>query len=73
MKKLLWFMGLLFLFSFIFLKSNTWESYKALEIKGGVEYISIRHRLRWDRFFNYIKTAPERISKSDVLKSLPVK
>jgi hypothetical protein len=73
MKKLLWFMGLFFLFAFIFLKSNTWETYKALEIKRGIEYTSIRHRLRWERFFNYIKTTPERISKSNIFKPLPVK
>ena len=61
---------MLFLFMLVFLKSGTWETYKERERKMGVEYTVIKHRLHWDRFFDYIKDAPRMILESDIIKSI---
>lgn len=61
---------MLYLFMFAFLKSGTWETYKKRETKMGVEYTVIKHRMHWYRFFDYIKDTPQRILKTDIIKSL---
>lgn len=63
MKKLLFFAALIFLFMFILFKSNAWETYKDVEIRQGAEYVSYKHRMRWDRFLDYIKEMPEKAMK----------
>lgn len=70
MKKIFFFAALLYLFMFIFFDSNTWESYKEKETKMGVEYVSVKHKLRWDRFFGYIRNIPDKILESGIFKFL---
>lgn len=55
------------LFAFIFFKSDTWETYKVNETENKIEYVSVRHRLRWDRFFSYVKEIPQKVSESGLL------
>jgi len=70
MRKLFIFAAMLFLFMFAFLKSGTWETYKEKETRMGVEYTVLKHTLRWERFFDYIKDAPRMILESDIIKSI---
>ncbi len=70
MRKALFLITVFFLSAFIFFKSNTWESYKVVETKRGMRYVSIKHRLRWDRFFNYVQHLPKKILESDAIRSV---
>jgi uncharacterized membrane protein YqjE len=44
---------------FLASKSGMWESCRVVETRGGVEYSSTRHTLRWDRLEAYIRGLPE--------------
>jgi len=68
MKKIFYLVVVLFLFLFVFFKSNTWQTYKTIETKRGLEVMSYTHRLHWDRFLDYIKNIPR-----EILKSLPIR
>ncbi|NQT75929.1 MAG: hypothetical protein HQ566_05345 [Candidatus Omnitrophica bacterium] len=70
MRKMFFFAVMLFLFMLVFIKSETWETYKTRETRMGVEYTVLRHRLHWDRFFDYIKDAPRMILESGIIKSI---
>lgn len=73
MKKILFLVIFFLLFLFIFFKSNTWETYRMRETRRGIGYVVIKHRLHWDRFYNYIKNIPKRIIESDIFKPFPIK
>jgi len=70
MKKILMLFLILAIFLFVFIKSNTWQTSKIIEKKGGVEYITMKHSLHWDKFFYYAKNIPKKIFNSDSLKNI---
>ncbi|MFC1666593.1 hypothetical protein ACFL0P_01805 [Candidatus Omnitrophota bacterium] len=70
MKKLLCLIAIAFLLGFVFFESNTWETQKVSERRDGFMFTRVRHRLCWDRFFDYIKNTPKRVLESDIVTSL---
>jgi len=54
MKRLLFFIIISAVFFSIFFKSDTWETYRRIETKMGIDYTVIEYRLNWSNFFGYL-------------------
>lgn len=67
--KILFYLSIaIFLFLFVFFKSNTWQITQKVEQTEGYEYYVTEHSIHWERFFNYIKNIPREIRKTTPFK-----
>ncbi|MFH1478417.1 MAG: hypothetical protein ABIG92_01405 [Candidatus Omnitrophota bacterium] len=64
MRKLFFFILILLVFLYTFLKSGAWETYKEENTSRGVPFMETKQDISWDRYVAYLKTIPIQLRKS---------